>query len=139
MPTPRRYGLLLIGIASVFAYAYTGGPYPLAYVGLGDVFVVLFFGLIAVTMGYLHGLVLDGLIVLNALRTFINNLLSSITSETAMSTAPVESELALFASVQCLAETASPHPVISAFLTIINALSIQSSIAWSPCTSFTWY
>lgn len=41
--------LLLVGAASVLcAWGYTGGPYPLAYNGLGDVFVVLFFGLIAV-------------------------------------------------------------------------------------------
>ncbi len=47
-----------IGICSVFCgYAYTGGPFPLAYRGLGDIFVILFFGIIAVTgLVYLHTL-----------------------------------------------------------------------------------
>jgi 1,4-dihydroxy-2-naphthoate octaprenyltransferase len=38
-----------IGLASIAAaVAYTGGPYPLGYHGLGDAFVMLFFGFVAV-------------------------------------------------------------------------------------------
>lgn len=45
--------LLAVGVASILCgIAYTGGPYPLGYHGLGDLFVFLFFGLVAVGATY---------------------------------------------------------------------------------------
>ncbi|MCU4753398.1 1,4-dihydroxy-2-naphthoate polyprenyltransferase [Halobacteria archaeon AArc-curdl1] len=45
--------ILVIGLVSVFCgWAYTGGPYPLGYHGLGDLFVFVFFGLVAVVGTY---------------------------------------------------------------------------------------
>ncbi len=45
--------ILIIGILSIlFGIAYTGGPFPLGYNGLGDLFVFLFFGFVAVMGTY---------------------------------------------------------------------------------------
>ncbi len=45
--------ILVVGLVSIASgVAYTGGPYPLGYHGLGDLFVFVFFGLVAVVGTY---------------------------------------------------------------------------------------
>lgn len=45
--------ILIIGILSIlFGILYTAGPYPLGYNGLGDIFVLIFFGVVAVSGTY---------------------------------------------------------------------------------------
>ena len=48
--------IVIIGLSSLLCgFAYTGGPFPLAYHGLGDLFVIIFFGIIAVSgITFLH-------------------------------------------------------------------------------------
>ena len=76
-------------ICILLALIYTGGPFPLAYNGLGDVFVILFFGLVSVEVtkyvlcsaSNVHfsydldisisvGLLLNNLLVVNNYRDF---------------------------------------------------------------------
>lgn len=46
-----QWWFLLIGLSAVFAaWGYTGGKHPYGYMGLGDVFVFIYFGLVA-TLG----------------------------------------------------------------------------------------
>ena len=48
----NQWWFLAIGASSVFAaWGYTGGKHPYGYMGLGDVFVFVYFGLVAIGIG----------------------------------------------------------------------------------------
>ena len=59
----RGWIIVFIGVVSLFfSYGYTGGPWPLAYKGLGELFVIVFFGFVAVVgTNFVHTGVLDDL------------------------------------------------------------------------------
>ena len=84
------YFVIWIGLAAIVsAVAYTGGPFPLGYYGLGDIFVFIFFGLAAVAGTYFVqvgsvspaawwmsvpvGLIITAILVVNNLRDIEND------------------------------------------------------------------
>lgn len=84
--------IVIIGsFAIISGIAYTGGPFPLGYNGLGDLFVFLFFGVIAVPgtyylqggelfdslaikLGIVMGLMADCILIVNNIRDADNDI-----------------------------------------------------------------
>ncbi len=82
--------IIIVGIAAIIsAIAYTSGPFPIGYYGLGDIFVFIFFGLASVAGTYYvqagfvsvaawwmtipPGLIITAILVVNNLRDLEND------------------------------------------------------------------
>jgi 1,4-dihydroxy-2-naphthoate octaprenyltransferase len=129
--------LLIILVSMLCAYIYTGGPYPLAYIGLGDVFVVIFYGWVGTLSAYWLqagivtplsfllgtqiGLLATGLIAINNLRDVVGD------AKVGKNTLPVRFGQSFgrfeFAVVTLL-------PFLLNFVWLFNGYEITASLPW---------
>lgn len=120
LPLAWRGGWPIVALGLVClacAYAYTGGPFPLAYLGLGEVFVIAFFGVVAVagtfylnTLNLTAGAVLAGLqIGLHASVLLAVNNLRDLPGDRAAGKRTLAARFGLrFARIECAALVLAP-------------------------------
>ena len=139
LATLRGWVIIAIGLAAILsAIAYTGGPFPLGYYGLGDVFVFIFFGIVAVTGTYYVqagsvslaawwmsvpvGLIITAILVVNNLRDIENDRVAgkhTLAARLGVRGARVE-------YVLCMAIAYLLLPV----LVLLNIVPVFSLLAW---------
>ena len=137
----RGWVIVAVGIPSLYlSYGYTGGSFPLAYLGLGEVFVILFFGLVAVGGSYFvqvgtwdwpAGVLGLQVGLLSAILIAINNL-----RDVEEDRRSHKNTLAVrFGSVVI-------HRMITAFVVVAMMLSFLGSFygaPWFPILSIPWF
>lgn len=141
--------ILVIGILSIlFAYLYTGGPFPLSYYGLGEVLAFIFFGPVAVWgTFYIQTLKYDQRVILygfgpgfiSALIMSINNLrdIESDTKTGKVTIATILGEKKARYFSLCLMVLANIIPIIAAFIEqkpFIASSCIATLVFWKN-----WY
>jgi 1,4-dihydroxy-2-naphthoate octaprenyltransferase len=123
--------LLLVGAACVAAaWFYTGGTHPYGYLGLGEIFVFVFFGLVAtigttyvqaerVTLGSVFGAIAAGLL---ACAVLVANNLRDI---------PTDTEVGKRTLSVRIGDRAS-RMLYTGFVILAFILVVALSLAWSP-------
>ena len=156
----RGWPIIAIGIPSLFlAYGYTGGPFPLAYRGLGEIFVIAFFGLVAVTgtvfvqtgawpreallLGLQVGLLSSILISINNLRdreedatTGKRTLAVRFGPKVAVAVIWVEVKVAVFSGLAWIAFDQPPLAIAGAPVFLIGLRIIWGVLTFPPGPAF---
>ncbi len=126
--------LIAIGVASVLCgLAYTGGPWPLGYHGLGDVFVFVFFGLVAVGATYFVQAGRPGLDVLlaaTAIGLLTNNILVVNNYRDADTDAAAGKRTLVVRLGRAFARAQFGGSLLVAFAVVPPVLALRAGCAW---------